>query len=76
MVGGILHCKIMKVQLNRSVKTIVEEIIKDYGVSNIKYIALKEIEYIQFLEEIGPTNNIILRLPERKYKGVQILLET
>lgn len=62
----------MKLQLKRSVKEAVDQVITEYHADDIEYIELGAYEYIQFLEEIVPTSRIILSLPERRYRGVNI----
>lgn len=63
---------IMKLKLKCSVKSKVDGMIDDYGSDNIDSIQLNYYEYIQFLEEISPSERIILSLPERIYKKVQL----
>lgn len=71
----------MRVQYKESIRAAVDRAILDskYAHQEIEYIQLNRDEYIQFLEEIGPIGNIILKDPfsnERKYKDVRILVPT
>ena len=64
----------MKVVYLTSVKYKVDEAIAHSTqiAEPIEYIALSKDEYIQFLEELNPTQRVLLTLPERMYRDVPI----
>lgn len=69
----------MKVQYKVSIKTTIDNLISTSKIQDqeIEYIHLSQHEYIQFLEEIGPTARIVLNNPftnEKTYKNIHILV--
>ena len=65
----------MKIHYKKSIKQKIDHHIELYDTKDVDFVSLSRDEYIQFLEEISPTERVLLTLPERCYRGIAIRVE-
>jgi hypothetical protein len=66
----------MKIKFIESIKIRIDTAIDMYKEGDIEHVLLDQWEYIQFLEEITITDKVVMTLPDRRYRGVKIKVNT